>query len=177
MALFQRVVIADPANPNNDVVPASTTTPNVRGLSQNATTAEAAASLGYLNTTTGWDPFFKPYSLLTYTVLASAANNNAQTVRAQACDVFKIIGRNAVATPRWLKLFNKATTPNPAADANLVVLELPGNGVLGGYFDLSFPIPLYFPTGLGMAIVANAANLDNTSVAANDILGLNFFIA
>lgn len=101
--------------------------------------------------------------------LTSAANNNAQSIKASAGYVHSIRAGNINAAIRYLKLYNKASAPAPASDNALLVevIPLPANGlpVVITYGDH----PLEFTTGIAMAIVTDASDTGNTSVAASEI--------
>jgi hypothetical protein len=100
--------------------------------------------------------------------LVSAANSdNATVVKNTAGKVYLIQGLNAAAATRWLKLYNKATTP-ASTDVPVKTFALqasvPFTFNLGGYA---------FSNGIGYRIVTGSADNDNTAVTAGDILGLN----
>lgn len=100
--------------------------------------------------------------------LTSAASNNAQSIKASAGYVHSINAANVNAAVRYLKLYNKASAPAPATDNALLiaVIPLPANGlpVAIAYGDH----PLYFSTGIAMAIVTDASDTGNTSTAASE---------
>lgn len=100
--------------------------------------------------------------------LTSAASNNATSVKASAGYLHSIFASNINASIRYLKLYNKASAPSPAADNALLVavIPLPANGlpVAIQYGDH----PLEFTTGIAFALVTGASDTDNTSVAANE---------
>ncbi len=100
--------------------------------------------------------------------LTSALSNNAQSIKASAGYVHSINAANINASIRYLKLYNKASAPAPATDNALLiaVIPLPANGlpVAIAYGDH----PLYFSTGIAMAIVTDASDTGNTSTAASE---------
>jgi hypothetical protein len=100
--------------------------------------------------------------------LTSALSNNAQSIKASAGYVHSINAANVNAAVRYLKLYNKASAPAPATDNALLiaVIPLPANGlpVAIAYGDH----PLYFSTGIAMAIVTDASDTGNTSTAASE---------
>lgn len=102
--------------------------------------------------------------------LPSAANtNNATLVKNAPGEVHHINGVNATAGVKYLKLFNKASAPSPSADTPFLTLALPASAP----FAFNFPGGLSFSIGIGYALVTGAADLNNTAVAAADILGQN----
>lgn len=104
-------------------------------------------------------------------VLASAAATmNATVVKASAGKLFRVTARNAAAAIRYIKLFNKATAPDPSADAATLmkyVIEIPASSVLN--FDFG-PHGLDFSTGIGYVIVTGIAEDDESAVTAADLL-------
>lgn len=103
---------------------------------------------------------------------SSAASNNATNLKASAAQVFYIVVYNTNAALRYLKLYNKATAPVPNTDAALVVMTIPIPPNGGVAIEVTAGINV-FPNGLGYALVTGAADNDNTSVGAGDIVGLN----
>jgi hypothetical protein len=98
---------------------------------------------------------------------SSAASTNAAVVKASAGTVVQISGFNNSASVRYLRLYDKTTTPVPASDAARKVYALPANTLF--VFDNVGS----FATGIGYAITGAAADLDNTAIAVADILCLN----
>jgi hypothetical protein len=100
--------------------------------------------------------------------LLSAANtNNATVVKASAGFLWNVRLRNAAAAIRYLKFYNKITTPAPNTDTPFAVLEIAASEVPRVNFN-----GMYFPTGIGFALVTGQAENDNTAVTAGDILSL-----
>jgi hypothetical protein len=112
-------------------------------------------------TTTGATPYHLP---------SSAASNNSTNVKASAGTVYNITVTNTNAAVRYLKLYDKATAPTVGTDTPVMTLGIPPN--VGGY-SVPFPVGLKFSNGIGFGMVVNAADADNTSVAAGDLVGFN----
>jgi hypothetical protein len=136
----------------------------------NAIVTLAVRSFNHVYNGSTWDRLRKANA--SARIPSSAASNNATVVKASAGDVLHIHGLNATAGVKYLKLYNKATTPAPGTD----------NALLLGVYALAASAPfsidfgalgLYFPAGIGLALVTGASDTDNTGVAAGDILGLN----
>jgi hypothetical protein len=108
----------------------------------------------------------------TFRLPSSGASNNAGNAKASPGTVYSISGQVALAASTcYLKLFDTTVAPNPAALVPLYFFPL----VFSGDPVFSFYLPpggLYFPTGIGVAIVANIADLDNTAIAAGQIVAL-----
>ena len=136
-----------------------------RSVSPAALSQLAVAPFLYNGTT--WDRQTKAQT--PFKLPSSAASNNAAVVKAAAGTVQSISAFNTQATTRYLKLFNTTTTPNPAVLAQYDLVALPTGATivqLGSTGE-------FFATGIGVAIVANPADLDNTSIAAGDITALS----
>jgi len=104
--------------------------------------------------------------------LVSAANSDNATLAAdRACDLHQIIGYNASASARYLKLYDKATAP-ASTDTPKITIYLPASLP----FNIPFP-PLGFVNGFGYRLVTGSADNDGTAVTAADILALNFMFA
>jgi hypothetical protein len=98
----------------------------------------------------------------------SFASTNATLAKNAPGNLYGLTLANTNATTwRWLKLFDKATAPVPGADTPVAVIGLPPAGTV----SRDFPVGLTFAQGLGFAITANPALLDNTAIAANEVVG------
>jgi hypothetical protein len=98
--------------------------------------------------------------------IVSAASNNAQVLKAGPGVVGIGTVFNVSASPIFLKFYDKATTPSPAADTPVFVVPMPGNANGAGAV-----IPfgnIIFVNGISFAIVTGIAINDNTSVGAGD---------
>lgn len=101
---------------------------------------------------------------------AALATTNAALVKASAGRVAKLTGYNAASTPRYLRLFNKATAPTVGTDTPFFTLPLAP--LQAFQFDVS-AWGLSFSTGIGYAITAAAPALDATACAAGDVTALS----
>lgn len=111
-----------------------------------------------------WDRLSKSNST-PFKLPSSAATNNAASIKATQGTVHSITAFNTTATVRYLKLFNTTTAPNPAVLAQVDLIALPA-GLTTFVFG---PQGEFLSVGIGFAIVANPADLDNTAIAAGDI--------
>lgn len=107
-------------------------------------------------------------------LLTAAASTNPTSVKASAGRVYKIIGYNASATVKFLKLFNKASAPVTGTDTPVVTIPLPPSKEFS--IDLG-PFGMYLATGIAYAITGAVADLDNTALAAGDVVGMNLWYA
>lgn len=113
----------------------------------------------YAHTTGGWTPY----------VLISAATTNATSVKGSAGQVGTIAVFNLNASPRYFKLYNKATAPTVGTDTPLQVYIIPGNTTGAGFIIPNTP-GLDFTTGIAFAITTGIAHTDTGAVAANEIV-------
>jgi hypothetical protein len=96
-----------------------------------------------------------------------AATNNADVVKAALGQVYGIhLQSITIATPVYVKLYDKATTPAPATDTPKRTIMIPGGGTTGGRWDITFPLGITFGTGIALAIVVGIGDTDNTSLAS-----------
>lgn len=104
-------------------------------------------------------------------IVSSAATNNATIAKASGGKIVGIDGVNTNAAIRFLKFYDKATLPNPAADVPVMTFALAASvpfNRLGFGFN--------FLNGVSYALVTGSADNDNTSVGAGDIVGLNVLV-
>jgi hypothetical protein len=121
-----------------------------------------------------WSPNMAPSSV---SLLPSAAASiNATVVKATAGRLFKIKGYNAAAAVRYLKFWNKATTPAPASDAATIVFSFALKAADQFDIDLT-PLGFAFSTGIGYALTTGSANTDVAALTAADVVGLNVMYA
>ena len=108
-----------------------------------------------------------------YVSAAGAVGVNSRMIRAQACTIKSIVMMNTVATPRYVKLYDTATTPTAGSGTPVLVLALPAAGTL------AFPLGLSgfdFASGIGMTITLGPAN-DNVTPTATvaDVVLMSVF--
>lgn len=99
----------------------------------------------------------------------SAATTNATSVKASAGQVFGIFASNIHASPRYLKLYDKASSPVVGTDVPVATYLIPGN-TAGTGFRLLIPHGLAFAAGIALALTTGVADADTGAVAANDIV-------
>jgi len=106
--------------------------------------------------------------------LTSGASANLTSVTDGATTLYGITVTSTDATVVYLRLYNKATAPDPSAcaansDCPVFDIAVPSAATGGG---AAVPIPsqgIYLSTGLGLAIVTDAAVTGETAVAANEV--------
>lgn len=100
--------------------------------------------------------------------LVSAASTNATSVKASAGAVGFIYAVNLNAAVRYLKLYNKASSPTVGTDTPIATLPIPAS-TTGAGFMLAMPGGVAFTTGIAYATTTGAADSDTAAVAANEI--------
>jgi hypothetical protein len=94
----------------------------------------------------------------------AAGSNNAANIKNAAGQVYGVQGINLALYPVYVKLYDKASAPNPAADTPVRTIAMQS----GVRCDDDIPKGLAFVNGISIAIVKGIADNDNTSVVAND---------
>ena len=96
----------------------------------------------------------------------SAATTNAASVKASAGTVYSITVSNTAASPRYVKLYNKASAPTVGTDVPVLTIPVPAGGVVSVLFGTTGH---RLATGIALAITANAADSDTTAVGASEV--------
>jgi hypothetical protein len=96
----------------------------------------------------------------------SAATTNATVIKGSAGNLYSVAVSNINAAARFLKLYNKATSPTVGTDVPVLTIPVPANTVVSVQFGR---IGHRFSSGIGIAMTVNAADSDTTAVAANEI--------
>lgn len=98
----------------------------------------------------------------------SAATTNATLVQAGATRLVGMYAINTTASAKFIRLYDKATAPNPAADSALVkrTFMVKPNDTL----NLDRTLGVLFSLGLGFTITGAAPDADATAVAAGDVI-------
>lgn len=101
--------------------------------------------------------------------LVSASGTNATSLKGSAGTVYAIIAFNLNASPRYLKLYNKATAPTVGSDTPVQVFMIPGNAA-GAGFALAPDCGIAFSTGIAYALTTGITDADTGAVAASEIV-------
>lgn len=149
----------------------STRNDTTDGQANTGATSVGVINRGYVFNGSTWDRERK--ANLVGRLASSANSDNATLVKNAAGDVFSIHGYNGNAAVRYLKLYNKASSPTVGTDTPFMTLALAPTSI----FTYTIPGGVYFSTGIGFGLVTGAADADNTSVGSGDILGLNIAYA
>lgn len=103
---------------------------------------------------------------------SAAGSTNATVVSVTPTRIYHMNCHNAAAGVRYIKLYNKATTP-AETDTPLITIAL----VASVPREINFLTPIEFTTGLAYRMVTGAADNDTNAVTAADILGFNIVYA
>ena len=106
-----------------------------------------------------------------YTQFISAVGLNNTLVKPSTANMMTLHVVSTAATPRYFKLFNKATTPIAGTDIPLITIGMASAGAS------NFQVPLFvgidFSLGLGFAITLGVANSDTTPfTVAGEVTGM-----
>jgi hypothetical protein len=102
--------------------------------------------------------------------LVSAASTNATLIKSSAGTLGYVTASNINASPRYLKLYNKASAPTVGTDVPVHTFLIPGNTAGAG---TNIPLPpqgIKFATGIALALTTGATDTDSAAVALNEIL-------
>lgn len=95
----------------------------------------------------------------------SAASTNATVAKSTPGVAVGWVFGNVNASPRYLKLYNKASAPTVGTDVPKVTILIPG--LSSGHVGL--PSPIGFSAGISYALTTGIADTDTGAVAANEI--------
>lgn len=99
----------------------------------------------------------------------SLATNNATAIKGSAGTLFGVHISHEVPSAAYsvyVKFYDKATAPNPAADTPVAAYRVNPGAVR----DIPLPVGLAFTLGIGMAMVQGQADNNNTAIAAGDAI-------
>jgi hypothetical protein len=100
----------------------------------------------------------------------SAASTNATAVSSTARKLGMIACYNNNASPRYLKIFDRASAPTLGTHTPILTLEIPGNSTNGAGNNLPLPNPIGLTNGLAYALTTGNGDADTGAVAAGDII-------
>ena len=106
---------------------------------------------------------------LTISKTISAGSTNATSVKASAGQVYAIYVINTNAAVRYLKLYNKASSPTVGTDTPVMTLPISGS-TTGGGFVFSSDVGIAFATGIAFALTTGVLDSDTGAVASSEIV-------
>ncbi len=141
---------------NVDIVTMPTVTVNAHAVTNAGTFAVQSVS----STTGGATPY----------KLISAATTNATSVKGSAGTLYSITASNINAAVRYLKIYDKASSPTVGTDVPKLVFAIPG-ATTGGGTNIPIGLPgVEFTLGIGIAMTTGAADADTGAVALSEII-------
>ena len=99
--------------------------------------------------------------------ILSAASTNATSIKGSAGQVFGVFAINLNAAVKYLKFYNKATSPTVGTDTPVLTLPIPAS-TTGAGFWIGIPQGIAFGTGIACAITGAQADNDTTAVSAGE---------
>lgn len=106
-------------------------------------------------------------------IVSAAASTNATSAKASGGTLLHIIGYNAAAAARYVKIYDKASAPTVGTDAPVLTIAVPATTA----FAIDFPLGFRLATGIAYALTTGAADADTGALTAADVLGLNVIYA
>lgn len=103
----------------------------------------------------------------------SAATTNATLVKGSAGTLYGLLASNTAASPRYLKLYNKATAPAPGTDVPVMTIALAASSAVSVNLGA---LGHRFATGIGLAITGAAADNDATAIGASEVKALVAYV-
>jgi len=140
---------------------AAASVPVVLTAAQVSTLTPLAAVSPLAATTGGATPY--------HYIAAAATACDAQVVKASPGTLYSVAGMCAVATPRYLKLYDTIAGSAPAStDTPVHTLMMPANSTTGAGFTLSFPVGLAFASKISFRLTTGMADNDTGACTAGD---------
>lgn len=98
--------------------------------------------------------------------LLSAATTNLTSVKTSQGRIHQLHLHNSSAAAKFVKLYDKASAPNPAADTPVATIPI----AAGATVILRYEGDMRFDLGIAYGITNLVADTDATAVAANDVV-------
>jgi hypothetical protein len=95
----------------------------------------------------------------------STASTNAVVIKASGGSIYNFMAINVANSHSYVKLYDKATTPNPATDTPDYIIPLHKDSSVSLALGVA---PFVFHNGISMAIVTSAT--DGGAVGAGDVV-------
>lgn len=102
-------------------------------------------------------------------IVSAAASTNATSAKASAGVLYSLVGYNAAAALRYLKVYNKASAPTVGTDTPVLTIPLPATAA----FAFNLPNGFRLAAGIAYALTTGAADADIGALTAGDVVGLN----
>ena len=102
---------------------------------------------------------------------AAGANQDSTVIKASAGVLYGIVATNSNAAARYLKVYNKASSPT-SGDTPVFTFYLPA---LGG-ISVPMPVGADFSAGIALRLTTGVADNDANAVAANEIIVSSLYV-
>lgn len=107
--------------------------------------------------------------------LISAASTNATSLKASAGTLYTLYAVNLNAAVRYVKFYNKASSPTVGTDTPVATFPIPAS-TTGAGFAIDLGPGFDFATGIAYATTTGAADADTGAVAANEIFLVGTYV-
>lgn len=107
--------------------------------------------------------------------LISAASTNATSLKASAGTLYALYAVNLNAAVRYVKFYNKASSPTVGTDTPVATFPIPASAT-GAGFAINFDPGFDFGTGIAYATTTGVADSDTAAVAANEIILVGVYV-
>lgn len=107
--------------------------------------------------------------------LLSAASTNATSLKGSAGTLYSLYVVNLNAAVRYLKFYNKASSPTVGTDTPVATFPIPAS-TTGAGFAINFGPGFDFATGIAYATTTGVADSDTGAVAANEIIVVGVYV-
>jgi hypothetical protein len=101
--------------------------------------------------------------------LISTASTNANVVKSSKGNLSSIIAIGLTSDVRFLKLYNKATSPTVGTDVPALTIPIPAN-TQGAGIAISLKDSVEFDLGISIAITSGSADNDTGAIGAGDVI-------
>jgi hypothetical protein len=102
--------------------------------------------------------------------LVSAATTNATVIKASAGTIGYLTASSVNAAARYLKIYDKATSPTVGTDVPIHTFIIPGNTAGAGTNILLPPQGILCSNGISFALTTESTDAGTTAVAASEIV-------
>jgi hypothetical protein len=101
--------------------------------------------------------------------LVCANTTNATSVKGSAGQVYAIAAMNLNASPRYFKLYDKASAPTVGTDTPVHTYMIPGN-TAGAGFTMAIPVGQVYALGVAFATTTGIADNDTGAIGSSEVV-------
>ncbi len=106
----------------------------------------------------------------TYSLTTTASTNAALISSSTTRNLIDIVASNPTATPAFVKLYVKTSTPTVGTDVPVIIIPVPANSTV----QQAYPYGRAF-SGLGIAVTGAIGSLDTTNAPAGVLISAGYF--